>query len=181
MHMPSIRSSWLLIPAVLLILAGCKKKEEKAASQPAPDLAKQTQSYVTNRDTVVKSGPGPRFKSLSRVKRDTKIDIVGREGDWLLVVSKRGNPPGYIDARDADPAVAEAKQPGSEAQGQYVIVNDTEVRKGPGLEYGTVAKASKGMKINVVGIERGWLKVESRSGRPPGYVDPTYARRNTDK
>ncbi|TMA05027.1 MAG: hypothetical protein E6J89_19540, partial [Deltaproteobacteria bacterium] len=125
---------WALILAIVLFFAGCNKKE-KAASNPAQDLSKQTQSYVTNRDTIVKSGPGSQFKSLTRIKRETKIDVVGREGDWLLVVSKHGNPPGYIDARDADPADEGSRPPTPKIQGQYVVVADTTVRKGPGPEY----------------------------------------------
>jgi uncharacterized protein YgiM (DUF1202 family) len=157
--------------ALVVVFAGCSK-EEKAA----PDLSKQTQIYVTNRDTTVKSGPGPQFKNVSRIPKDTKIDVVGREGDWLLVVSKHGNPPGYIEARDADPSAAGSKQPAQKVQGRYVVVADTLVRKGPGPEHVEVAKVSKGTKINVVGEERGWLKVESKRGNPPGYIDPTYVR-----
>ena len=171
---------WVLILAIVLFFAGCNKKE-KAASNPAQDLSKQTQSYVTNRDTIVKSGPGSQFKSLTRIKRETKIDVVGREGDWLLVVSKHGNPPGYIDARDADPTDEGSRPTTPKIQGQYVVVADTTVRKGPGPEYAEVAKVSKGTKVNIVGEERGWLKVESRRGNPPGYIDPTYARSSVEK
>ena len=172
---------WTLILATVFLFVGCNKKE-KTASAPAQDLAKQTQTYITNRDTVVKSGPGPQFKTLTRIPRETKIDVVGRDGDWLLVVSKHGNPPGYIDARDADPADGGSKQASPKIQkGQYVVVADTVVRKGPGPEHAEVAKVSKGTKVNIVGEERGWLKVESRRGNPPGYIDPTYARRNVEK
>jgi uncharacterized protein YgiM (DUF1202 family) len=174
---------WALILAIIFLFAGCNKKE-KTASNPAPeqDLSKQTQTYITNRDTVVKSGPGSQFKSLTRIPRETKIDVVGRDGDWLLVVSKHGNPPGYIDARDADRADEGSKQPAAKIQlGQYVVVADTVVRKGPGPEHAEVAKVSKGTKVTIVGEERGWLKVESRRGNPPGYIDPTYARRNVEK
>lgn len=157
--------------ALVFIFVGCRK-EEKAA----PDLSKQTQIYVTNRDTTVKSGPGAQFKNVSKIPRDTKIDVVGREGDWLLIVSKRGNPPGYIEARDADPAAGGTKQTASHAPGRYLVVADTSVRNGPGPEHGEVAKVAKGMKVNVVGEERGWLKVESKQGNPPGYIDPTYVR-----
>lgn len=157
--------------ALAFVFAGCSKEEK-----PAPDLSKQTQTYITNRDTTVKSGAGAQFKNVSRVPKDTKIDVVGREGDWLLVVSKRGNPPGYIEARDADPAGSESRQSAKQVQGRYLVVADTSVRKGPGPEHAEVAKVAKGMKINVVGEERGWLKVESKRGNPPGYIDPTYVR-----
>ncbi len=53
---------------------------------------------------------------------------------------------------------------------------DTQVRRGPGSHYEAVANVSKGIKINVVGMEEGWLKVKSKHGKPAGYVDSNYAQ-----
>jgi uncharacterized protein YgiM (DUF1202 family) len=39
-----------------------------------------------------------------------------------------------------------------------------------------VAKIGKGTKINVVGEDNGWLKVESKQGNKPGYVDASLAK-----
>jgi len=50
------------------------------------------------------------------------------------------------------------------------------VRSGPGLHYPVVADLTKGTKITVVDNENGWLKVESKRGNKPGYVDASFAR-----
>ncbi len=177
---PRKRSSWGPILILLLIFIGCKKSDQ-ADSKAAPDLTKQTQAYLTIGETIVRSGPGPQFKAIGRIRGNTQIDVVGRDGEWLLIVSKHGNPPGYIDARNASPSPKETQAPPIKAAGDYVAVSDTELRKGPGLEYPVVTKVREGMKLNVVGVERGWLRIESKHGRAPGYMDPTYARKSTDQ
>ena len=45
------------------------------------------------------------------------------------------------------------------------------MRKGPGLHYEVVAKILKGMKVHIVGAEVDWLKVQSKHGKPPGYIE----------
>jgi len=44
------------------------------------------------------------------------------------------------------------------------------------LQYPVVANIPKGIKINVVNEEKGWLKVESKQGNPPGYVEASLAK-----
>jgi uncharacterized protein YgiM (DUF1202 family) len=39
-----------------------------------------------------------------------------------------------------------------------------------------VAEIKKGTKINVVDEEKGWLRVESRRGNKPGYVEASIAK-----
>ena len=168
----------VLILMLFLAFAGCKKSD--SSESKAPELAKETQPYVTDGDVTVRSGPGPKFRAIGRIRSKTQVDVVGREGGWLLIVSKHGNPPGYIDARDASPSTKAAQPSSPEAQGDYVTVGDADLRQGPGPEYVVVAKIPRGMKVNVVGIERGWLRIESKHGKAPGYMDQTYARRNTD-
>jgi uncharacterized protein YgiM (DUF1202 family) len=39
-----------------------------------------------------------------------------------------------------------------------------------------VAEIKKGTKINVVDEDKGWLKVESRRGNKPGYVEASIVK-----
>ena len=55
-------------------------------------------------------------------------------------------------------------------------MTDTQVRGGPGLHYPALADIAKGTKLNVVDEEKGWLKVESRRGNKPGYVEASLAK-----
>jgi hypothetical protein len=44
-----------------------------------------------------------------------------------------------------------------------------------------VANIAKGTKLNVVEEEKGWLKVESKRGNKPGYVEASLAKPATEQ
>ncbi|MGH7828638.1 MAG: SH3 domain-containing protein [Candidatus Binatia bacterium] len=140
--------------------------------------AEQTQAYITTRDVNVRSGPGTHYKILTEIKEGTKVNVAGREGEWLRVVSKVGNPPGYIHEQYARPAGEPARQAAPFLPGSYITTADTFVREGPGLHYKVVAQVPRDIKVQVVGAEGDWLKVQSKRGRPPGYIDSRHARRS---
>ena len=43
------------------------------------------------------------------------------------------------------------------------------------MNYATVTTLPKGIQINVVGQQGYWLKVESKHGAAPGYIDEQFA------
>jgi len=163
---------------VSLTFGACKNSEDKGASDDLPDLNQQTRPYVTVENTKLRSGPGEQFKTIGEIKRNAKVHVVGRDGDWLLIVSKKGNAPGYIDMEAAKPGDGEEQEADAPrpVEGRYETLVNTQVRSGPGLHYPVVADVPKGIKLNVVAEEKGWLKVESKQGRKPGYVEASLAR-----
>ena len=90
-------TAWLLLILTLLLAAACKDKEKPAPRVELPDLNEQTRPYVTLENTKVRTGPGTQFRAIADVGRDAKVNVVGRDGDWVLIVSKKGNAPGYIE------------------------------------------------------------------------------------
>lgn len=163
----------------LLFLAGLYACQSKESPKPEelPELSGQIRPYVTTENTRVRTGPGPQFRAIAEIKRDAKVQVVGRQGDWVLIVSKVGNPPGYIEIAAVKPGTeGEPETANSPVEGKYETVADTQVRSGPALHYPPVAKIKKGTKINVVNEENGWLKVESKRGNQPGYVDASLAK-----
>jgi N-acetylmuramoyl-L-alanine amidase len=170
-----------LVPVLTLILLlcplpACDKKNERQPDTVA-DSSEQTQPYTTVKDVKVRSGPGTRYKIIAEIKSGMKVNVAGRESGWLRVVSKQGNPPGYIDERFAKPASGSSAQLTTPAEGSYITIADAYVREGAGLRYKAVAKVEKGTKLNVVGEQGDWLKVQSRRGNPPGYIEKRYAER----
>jgi uncharacterized protein YgiM (DUF1202 family) len=145
----------------------------------AAAFAQQTEAYITTSDVNVRSGPGTRYQIVARIKEGTKVNVAGREGAWLRVVSKHGNPPGYIDQRFARLADGQSRQAPSFAPGVYTTLADTYIRKGPGLHYEVITKIPKGIKVHVVAAEGDWLRVESKHGNLPGYVERTYVQRGS--
>ena len=61
-------------------------------------------------------------------------------------------------------------------KGTYETTAEVPLREGPGNFHKVVTTLPKGIQINVVGKEGYWLKVESKHGGKPGYIDEQFAR-----
>ena len=165
--------------AVLLVClsaAACKTKEKVTEAKDLPDINQQIRPFVTVENTKVQSGPGPQFRAIGRIRQDAKVNVVGRDGDYLLIVSKVGNAPGYIQMSSVKPATGKETESAPTVEGAYEATADTYVRSGPSVGHPVLANLKKGTIINVTGEEQGWLKVESKHGKPTGYVDANAAR-----
>ena len=173
---------WMIALALLFLLPACKKAEEVASPDDLPDLNKQTRPYVTIENAKVRSGPGPQFRGIADIPANAKIHVVGRDGDWALIVSKKGNAPGFIELTAIKPGEGEIENDKPDfgearrVEGRYEAMTNTQVRSGPGLHYPTLADIAKGTKLNVVDEEKGWLKIESKRGNKPGYVEASLAK-----
>ncbi len=173
----------LILCAIFLGVFACKGKPKVADMRSLPDLNEQVRSFATIENTKVRSGPGPQYRVLAEIPRDAKVTAVGRDGDWLLIVSKKGNAPGFIamatvrswegDKREAAGITSGAPHSGEE---KYQTIADTPLRSGPGLQYPVVTDLTKGTRIEVIENDNGWLRIESKKGNKPGYVDASFAR-----
>jgi uncharacterized protein YgiM (DUF1202 family) len=169
--------------STLLTISACRDKKSGPDTTDLPDLNAQIRLFRVVEDTKVRTGPGEKFRAIGEIRRNSRIQVVGRDGEWLLVVSKTGNVPGYISIDSAQPATGESEEnetAGRSVVGMYEAVTNTRVRSGPGLHHPVVAEIKKGTKLNVVSEENGWLRVESKRGNPPGYVEAGLARRLGD-
>jgi len=170
-----------LLLLVLIPLAACKKKEEAPPPQTGTEASiEKTRPYVTVEDVKVRSGPGTRYKIIAEIKANTRVNVAGQESGWLRVVSRQGRPPGYIDQRFAKPMAAEDAARADSYRGTYNTTADLSVREGPGPHYKAVATIPRNTHVTVVGAEGDWLKVQSKRGNPPGYIDSRYAERISD-
>ena len=168
------------IAAMLLATIACKGKEKVTDIRSLPDLNEQARPYVAIENTKVRAGPGPQFRVLADIPRDAQLTVVGRDGEWVLIVSKKGNAPGFVAmaaVRAADGTARSTARAEPKSPNKYQTVADTPLRSGPGLQYPVVTDLTKGTRINVVDQDNGWLRVESKQeGRKPGYIDASYAR-----
>ncbi len=173
-----IRGFHFLLAVALILAAGACRNQEAAEYESTAASTEQTRPYVTTADVRVRSGPGTQYKVVAEIKSGTRVNIASSDGEWLKVVSKQGNPPGYIPERSARPTGEPVKRRSSFVEGSYTATTDTLVREGPGLHYKSVAKITKGMKVRVVDAEGDWLKVQSKRGNPPGYIEKKSAQRS---
>jgi uncharacterized protein YgiM (DUF1202 family) len=176
------KGRWLIFAFILSIslsLLSCETKQKEAVeSRDLADLNAQIRPYMTIENTKLRTGPGPQFRTIAEIRRDSRVQVVGRDGDWALIVSKKGNPPGYIEMTAIEPSSGNEKPETSTppVEGKYESLIDTQVHSGPGRHYPVLAELKKGTKLNIVDEEKGWLKVESRRGNKAGYVEASVAK-----
>lgn len=167
------RSAALVFP---ILTAAWLFAAAPAAAQPVEG------PYMTTAEVLVRKGPGANHEVVATIPKGIKIHVVGKEGYWLKVQSKHGNPPGYIDDRFARPLETQSVKPAApDVTGVYVTTADANVREGPGLHYKVLATIPKGIRIHVVGSEGNWLKVQSKHGNTPGYVEKQLTQRETSR
>jgi N-acetylmuramoyl-L-alanine amidase len=152
---------------------------------PASDAQSTKGSFITTADVQVRRGPGTNHEVVATIPKGIKINVIGREGHWLKVESKHGNQPGYIDEQFARPAdtqsVAQTKTPSASVAGTYRTLTDVDLREGPGPQHRIMAKLPAGIKVNVTRAEGDWLRIESKRGNKPGYLEKRSVERWTDK
>jgi uncharacterized protein YgiM (DUF1202 family) len=170
-----------LLALLFLVLPGSRTADAAEAKSSSAAI-EQTQPYVTTGAVNLRSGPGTQHKIVTKIEIDTKINVAVNENGWLKVISKKGNPPGYIDEKFAKPLGQPAPRATSspQAHGVYTTTADTAVREGPGLHYKSVASIGKNKIVEVVGSQGDWLKVQSKHGNPPGYIEKRFARPGTE-
>jgi hypothetical protein len=67
-------------------------------------------------------------------------------------------------------AIAKATRRKSNLHATYEIKRPTRVYSGPSEETQLIANVEPGMMINVVDAQNGWLEIQSKYGRPPGFI-----------
>ncbi len=141
-------------------------------------------SYTTTADVPLRSGPGMNYPVITTLPKGININVAAREGYWLKVESKHGGKAGYIDEQFAQPGApvqsTAPNVPSPSVAGPYRALRDIDLRQGPGTNYPVVAKIPSGIKVNVVRAEGDWLRVESKKGAKPGYVEKRSVERWTD-
>jgi N-acetylmuramoyl-L-alanine amidase len=153
-----------------------------SALSPVPLQAAIGGTYITTADVSLRSGPGVSYPVLTTLPRGIKIKVVGREDYWLKVESKHGDAPGYIDEQFAAPegsTEASTTTP-PPPTGAYRTLVDVDLRQGPGASYPVVARLPSGIKVNVVRAQGDWLRVESKHGGKPGYLERRFVERWTE-
>jgi mannosyl-glycoprotein endo-beta-N-acetylglucosaminidase len=142
-------------------------------------------TYTTTADVPLRSGAGNFHEVITTLPKGININVVGKEGYWLKVESKHGGKPGYIDEQFAKPATAQQTAQTTASTnpiaGPYRTLRELDLREGPGTKYPTVAKLPVGIKVNVVRAEGDWLRVESKIGSKPGYLDKRDVERWRDR
>jgi N-acetylmuramoyl-L-alanine amidase len=125
------------------------------------------------------------YEVIATLPKGIAINVVGREGYWLRIESKHGGKAGYIDEQFAQPGAAmESAAPKAatpSVAGTYRTLSEVDLRAGPGTNYPVVAKIRSGVRVNAVRAEGDWLRIESKKGNKPGYLEKRSVERANDR
>lgn len=123
----------------------------------------------------VKVRSGLDYQAITTLPEAIKIHVIGGDGYWLKVESKHGGESGHVDELFARPkASAPSGTPTRFAPavvGAYRTVRDIELHE-PTANSPVVTKLPARIKVNVIGAEGDWLRVESKkiSGALAGWL-----------
>jgi len=144
--------------------------------------------YETTGEVPLREGPGNFHKIVTTLPKGIQINVVGKEGYWLKVESKHGGKPGYVDEQFARPATAAttaaapaAQSPFTAVAGPYRTLREIDLRETPNAKSRVVTRLPADIKVNVIRSEGIWLRVESKKGGKPGYVDKRDVERWKDR
>jgi uncharacterized protein YraI len=135
-------------------------------------------TYATTGPVEVKRGPGPQYETIRTFAKGKLFEVITKEGAWLKVrLSEHQTSPAWVEARLAVRADLDRHPRGKQPiPGSYLTTTVVEARTGPGASYPIVATIPKGTRIMVVGTESEWLRIASRRGDPPRYIERKQAR-----
>ncbi len=145
-------------------------------------------SYETTAEVPLREGAGNYHKIITTLPKGIQINVVGKEGFWLRVESKHGGKPGYIDEQFARPATTTpaaaapaAQSPTTSVAGPYRTLRELDLHETPSTKSKVVTRLPADIKVNVVRSEGEWLRVESKRGGKPGYIERRDVERWRDR
>ncbi|NOZ61948.1 MAG: SH3 domain-containing protein [Calditrichaeota bacterium] len=121
----------------------------------SPEFISQPNRLVVQTATVVRSGPGAKYKEIATVKAGTQLFLLESENDWHRVELPDGRR-GWIFQ-------GVARKIGREKV--VVLKENAKVRRGPGEEYSAFAIIKKGKELLCDGERGNWFYVELIKGR----------------
>jgi stage II sporulation protein P len=153
--------------------AGAQLYAQNTSVQSKETIAKIVE--ITN----LRKGPGLEYEVVAKAKAGASYPIVGSKGEWYKVslssgatayvanwvvetVESKSSPSPTNNGQKPE----NANQPSNDQDKATIvnIVDTTNMRKGPGLDYEIVTKARAGESFPVVGLEGDWYQVSMPSG-----------------
>ena len=116
-----------------------------------------------------------KYSVVTTLPKGININVVGREGYWLKVESKHGGQPGYVDEQFTQPVgttqAAAPKITTTPVVGAYKTMKNVDPRQGPRGQVSRGRKDSLWNPSQRCSREGDWLRVESKRGAKPGYLE----------
>jgi len=114
----------------------------------------------------LRESPGTSGAVLSQLSDQSRVAVLGQEGDWYKVAYNGVN--GYLHSDYVE--LQEIMN--IECGGAKVTASTLNLREKPSTDAEIVARLSEGEVTQIIGINSGWFKVQCSKGT--GYIHPDY-------
>jgi hypothetical protein len=116
--------------------------------------------------TTLLSEPHEDAPVITTLRRGRRLHVVAAAGRFLRVESTTGRPPGFVARDQVSHLVSEEDT----VAGWYEVVSRTPVLTEPHEDASVITHLGSGSKVHVIAARGAFLKVESFTGRPSGFV-----------
>ena len=129
------KTKLLLIPIIItfLIAVGCSSQPQEARQSSIFRKAPVKKARIKVDSLGVKSGIGDSFKTVSNVKKNDEVDVIGEIKDWY-VVRLDNNQIGTVDADKTEPTIEDKQEQNERAEPSQPDQNKNEAENLTSLE-----------------------------------------------
>ncbi|MGQ9712549.1 MAG: N-acetylmuramoyl-L-alanine amidase [Desulfotomaculales bacterium] len=131
---------------------------------------------IVHGDVVnLRSGPGTNYQVTGQVTRGTRLEVLGKSGNWYKIAYARGKTSwiaGWLvkveNIEVYKPPAQSPSVPANPPVGRQVAVVQGDVvnlRSGPGTNYQITAKTTRGAELEVLGKSGDWYKIAYAGGK----------------
>lgn len=141
---------------------------------PKPDF-NQTQGLIEITASVanIRSNPSMTAPIVQKVKKGTKINLIGENSEWFQVRLSSGYT-AYVHNTVAKKSTAAPNQP-SNKQTIKVTVNLANIRNAPSETATIIMRVTKGTQLQKVGMNQDWYIIQLKDGRT-GFIHKSVAQ-----
>ncbi|MEW5919850.1 MAG: N-acetylmuramoyl-L-alanine amidase [Bacillota bacterium] len=140
---------------------------------PEPAANPRAGTVTVTGDLVnIRSGPGVDYSRLTQVAAGTRLSVLAEDGDWLQVEIPQGGK-GWIAGwlvefqggiPSGETVLRDFAVPSGVTRSALIMKESVNVRSGPGVDYGIVARLTLGQQLVVLGERDNWFEVRLPDG-----------------
>ena len=158
---------------ITLILSACLPNQALAAT-----LQKASGTVTTTKAVVLRKTSSSKGKMVTKLKKSTKLTLLGTKGNWSQVKLDRRGKVGYMYSQYVCKTLALKGVSGDvgrvDTRFQGSRVN---LRKGAGSSCRVMTSIPKGEKLQILGRKGDWYKVRVIKGGLVGYMSRSYVEK----
>jgi N-acetylmuramoyl-L-alanine amidase len=122
--------------------------------------------YVTGTTLNVRKAPSTTAGILTQLGKGTAVTVQGKDGSWLKVYIPSKKVTGWVhgDFISNKPAASAPTVTTASASTQVVLLENSNLRRGPGTNYSIISVEKAGTYLSKTGESNGWVQLKRTDG-----------------